>query len=51
VTADRPLCYIRESFNPNVIPPDHSYITDSDLQWADEPERVDSEPTDLRQRD
>ncbi|UAK31044.1 hypothetical protein K8O92_24780 [Nocardia asteroides] len=51
VTADRPLCYIRESFNPNVIPPDHSYTTDSDLRWADEPERVESEPTDLRQRD
>ncbi|MEV0295458.1 3-deoxy-7-phosphoheptulonate synthase [Nocardia sp. NPDC050710] len=37
VLGDRPLCYIRESFNPNVIPPDHSAPAD-DRGWADEPE-------------
>ncbi|MBF6302227.1 hypothetical protein IU459_32500 [Nocardia amamiensis] len=40
VLVDRPLCYIRESFNPNIIPPDHSYTADRDLLWADEPESV-----------
>ncbi|TDD58872.1 DUF98 domain-containing protein [Kribbella antibiotica] len=36
--GDRPLCYIRESFNPAIIPPDHTPITDRDLHWADEPQ-------------
>ncbi|WP_067466852.1 hypothetical protein [Nocardia amamiensis] len=40
VLVDRPLCYIRESFNPNIIPPDHSYTAAGDLLWADEPESV-----------
>ncbi|WP_330230392.1 hypothetical protein OHA40_31195 [Nocardia sp. NBC_00508] len=50
VIVDRPICYIRESFNPNVIPPDYFHTADSDLQWADEPEHVESGP-DLRQHD
>ncbi|WP_062991037.1 3-deoxy-7-phosphoheptulonate synthase [Nocardia anaemiae] len=34
----RPLCYIREIFNPSVVPPEHTPISDEDLSWADEPE-------------
>ncbi|WP_280317205.1 3-deoxy-7-phosphoheptulonate synthase [Nocardia wallacei] len=38
VLGDRPLCYIRESFNPDVIPPDCAEIAaDGDLPWSDEP--------------
>jgi chorismate-pyruvate lyase len=47
VLGDRPLCYIRESFNPAVIPPDHAHTADGDLHWADEPETPESGPTDL----
>ncbi|MFI9633676.1 3-deoxy-7-phosphoheptulonate synthase [Nocardia sp. NPDC051929] len=36
--GDRPLCYIRESFNPDVIPPDHAATAGADPPWADEPE-------------
>lgn len=36
--GDRPLCYIRESFNPAIIPSDHTPVADRDLHWADEPE-------------
>ncbi|MFI6363626.1 3-deoxy-7-phosphoheptulonate synthase [Nocardia sp. NPDC050630] len=34
----RPLCYIREVFNPSVVPPEHAPISDEELSWADEPE-------------
>uniref|UniRef100_UPI0024568D76 3-deoxy-7-phosphoheptulonate synthase n=1 Tax=Nocardia abscessus TaxID=120957 RepID=UPI0024568D76 len=38
--GDRPLCYIRESFNPSVIPPAYATATDDDdPPWADEPEQ------------
>ncbi|RDI60290.1 3-deoxy-7-phosphoheptulonate synthase [Nocardia pseudobrasiliensis] len=47
VLGDRPLCYIRESFNPSVIPPDHSYTDGGDPHWGDEPETSDPGPTDL----
>ncbi|WP_433192005.1 hypothetical protein ACQP1G_24960 [Nocardia sp. CA-107356] len=30
--GDRPLCYIREVFNPDVIPPDHSPLSGNDLR-------------------
>ncbi|MGQ4601093.1 hypothetical protein [Nocardia sp. R6R-6] len=45
VLVDRPLCYIRESFNPNVVPPDHAHTADRDLHWDDEPVR--DRPTSL----
>ncbi|MBF6191683.1 3-deoxy-7-phosphoheptulonate synthase [Nocardia sp. CDC186] len=35
--GDRPLCYIRESFNPDVIPPDYDATAGADPPWADEP--------------
>ncbi|WP_157106584.1 3-deoxy-7-phosphoheptulonate synthase [Nocardia arthritidis] len=35
--GDQPLCYIRESFNPDVIPPDFAATTGDDQPWADEP--------------
>ncbi|MGY2058617.1 3-deoxy-7-phosphoheptulonate synthase [Nocardia gipuzkoensis] len=38
--GDLPLCYIRESFNPSVIPPAYVTATDDDPPWADEPERA-----------
>ncbi|MBF6339336.1 3-deoxy-7-phosphoheptulonate synthase [Nocardia abscessus] len=38
--GDRPLCYIRESFNPSVVPPAYAPATDDDPPWADEPERA-----------
>ncbi|WP_280293412.1 3-deoxy-7-phosphoheptulonate synthase, partial [Nocardia abscessus] len=38
--GDRPLCYIRESFNPSVVPPAYATATDDDPPWADEPERA-----------
>ncbi len=47
VLGDRPLCYIRESFNPSVIPPDHSYTGGGDPHWGDEPETSDPGPADL----
>ncbi|GAA5060512.1 3-deoxy-7-phosphoheptulonate synthase [Nocardia callitridis] len=37
VRGEQPLCYIRESFNPGLIAPDHSRATDAD-RWDDEPE-------------
>ncbi|MEV5838180.1 3-deoxy-7-phosphoheptulonate synthase [Nocardia sp. NPDC052112] len=41
----RPLCYIREIFNPSVVPPEHAPISDEDLSWADEPEYTRSQPS------
>ncbi|MBF6077463.1 3-deoxy-7-phosphoheptulonate synthase [Nocardia beijingensis] len=35
--GDRPLCYIRESFNPDVIPPDYDATAGADPPWSDEP--------------
>ncbi|MGQ4618678.1 3-deoxy-7-phosphoheptulonate synthase [Nocardia sp. R7R-8] len=35
--GDQPLCYIREAFNPDVIPPDYAATADDDPSWADEP--------------
>ncbi|MFE7740746.1 3-deoxy-7-phosphoheptulonate synthase [Nocardia sp. NPDC057455] len=35
--GDRPLCYVRESFNPDVVPPDFTATTGDDRPWADEP--------------
>ncbi|WP_157172997.1 3-deoxy-7-phosphoheptulonate synthase [Nocardia exalbida] len=35
--GEQPLCYIRESFNPDVIPPDFAATTGDDQPWADEP--------------
>lgn len=35
--GDRPLCYIRESFNPDLIPPDYDATAGADPPWADEP--------------
>ncbi|WP_433631249.1 3-deoxy-7-phosphoheptulonate synthase [Nocardia sp. CA-120079] len=34
----QPLCYIREIFNPSVVPPEHAPLADEDLSWADEPD-------------
>ncbi|WP_327100910.1 3-deoxy-7-phosphoheptulonate synthase [Nocardia vinacea] len=34
----QPLCYIREIFNPSVVPPEHAPISNEDLSWADEPD-------------
>ncbi|MGK8505711.1 3-deoxy-7-phosphoheptulonate synthase [Nocardia asiatica] len=36
--GDRPLCYIRESFNPSVVPPAYTATADGEPPWADEPE-------------
>ncbi|WP_063020170.1 3-deoxy-7-phosphoheptulonate synthase [Nocardia niwae] len=36
--GDRPVCYIRESFNPDVIPPEYAATAGDDPPWADEPE-------------
>ncbi len=41
----RPLCYIREIFNPSLVPPEHAPISDEDMSWADEPEYTRSQPT------
>ncbi|MEV2225770.1 3-deoxy-7-phosphoheptulonate synthase [Nocardia vinacea] len=40
----QPLCYIREIFNPSVVPPEHAPTVDEDLRWADEPEYPRSQP-------
>ncbi|MEV6137021.1 3-deoxy-7-phosphoheptulonate synthase [Nocardia sp. NPDC051990] len=40
----RPLCYIREIFNPSVVPPEHAPISDEELSWADEPDYPRSQP-------
>ncbi|MFI7671897.1 3-deoxy-7-phosphoheptulonate synthase [Nocardia sp. NPDC049526] len=40
----QPLCYIREIFNPSVVPPEHAPISDEDLSWADEPDYTRSQP-------
>ncbi|MBF6174898.1 3-deoxy-7-phosphoheptulonate synthase [Nocardia blacklockiae] len=45
--ADRPLCYIRESFNPDVIPPAGAHLTEGDPHWADEPDTPEPTPADL----
>lgn len=42
--GDRPVCYIREAFNPDVIPPD---ATGDQVDWADEPDTADSGSDDL----
>lgn len=34
---DHPLCYIRESFNPAVVPSSHSHLPIDDVPWNDEP--------------
>jgi 3-deoxy-D-arabino-heptulosonate 7-phosphate (DAHP) synthase class II len=49
---DRPLCYIREWFNPAVIDPavvaaDHTHPSEGDLHWRDEPEYPEAESIDL----
>ncbi len=36
--GDRPLCYIREAFNPDVIPPEYAPTAGDDPSWADEPQ-------------
>ncbi|MGW4325012.1 3-deoxy-7-phosphoheptulonate synthase [Nocardia sp. NPDC004573] len=36
--GDRPVCYIRESFNPDVIPPEYAAAPGDDPPWSDEPE-------------
>lgn len=47
VLGDRPLCYIRESFNPDVIPPDCAEIAaDGDLPWSDEPDTPEPDAAD-----
>jgi 3-deoxy-D-arabino-heptulosonate 7-phosphate (DAHP) synthase class II/chorismate-pyruvate lyase len=49
VLDDRPLCYIREAFNPSVIPPDHVDPAGCELDWADEPRALTPAPIDLTQ--
>lgn len=44
----RPLCYIREIFNPSVVPPEHAPISDEELSWADEPDYTRSQPATAR---
>ncbi|WP_174183699.1 3-deoxy-7-phosphoheptulonate synthase [Nocardia barduliensis] len=41
--GDRPVCYIRESFNPSIVPPACTATTDSEPTWADEPELAEPE--------
>ncbi|MGW5381968.1 hypothetical protein [Nocardia sp. NPDC003963] len=41
---DRPLCYIRESFSPEVVPPDHS-DPGRRIFWDDEPGPAGVHPT------
>ncbi|MEU2174873.1 3-deoxy-7-phosphoheptulonate synthase [Nocardia sp. NPDC019219] len=45
--GDRPVCYIRESFNPDVIPPEYAAAPDDDPTWSDEPEHTRAESFDV----
>ncbi|MGW6332098.1 hypothetical protein [Nocardia rhamnosiphila] len=35
---DQPLCYIRETFNPGIVSPEHDYDHGEGLDWNDEPD-------------
>ncbi|GGL05274.1 hypothetical protein [Nocardia jinanensis] len=37
---DQPLCYIRETFNPSIVSPEHGSHLAEDLDWNDEPDSV-----------
>ncbi|MFF0491939.1 3-deoxy-7-phosphoheptulonate synthase [Nocardia sp. NPDC004068] len=44
---DRPLCYIRESFNPDIVPAEHASPATIESEWDDEPDGPAPGPTDL----
>lgn len=37
---DQPLCYIRETFNPGIVSPEHDSDHGEGLDWNDEPDSV-----------
>ncbi|MET8797729.1 hypothetical protein ABZV91_14985 [Nocardia sp. NPDC004568] len=37
---DQPLCYIRETFNPDIVSPENDSGLDGDADWNDEPDSV-----------
>ena len=42
---DRPVCWIREAFNPSVVPPEHAMVWLPEPELRDEPDPARLEPT------